>query len=30
MIVEDIKSYDGNLIHNRFAYKYFGKKKLFQ
>ena len=28
MIIEDIKSYDGNLIHNRFAYKYFGKKTL--
>ena len=28
MIIEDIQCYDGNLIHNRFAYKYFGKKTL--
>ena len=25
---EETKLYDGNLIHNRFAYKYFGKKTL--
>jgi len=28
MILTDIDLYDGNLIHNRFAYKYFGKKTL--
>jgi len=28
MIVTNIDIYDGNLIHNRFAYKYFGKKTL--
>lgn len=25
---DEIKIYDGNLIHSRFAYKYFGKKTL--
>ena len=28
MILKDIDLYDGNLIHNRFAYKYFRKKTL--
>ena len=28
MIVEDIKCYDGELIHDRFAYKYFRNKTL--
>jgi len=28
MIVNDIKSYDGTLIHKRFAYKYHRKKTL--
>jgi len=28
MIVEDIKVYDGVILHNRFAYKYFRKKCL--
>ena len=28
MIVNDIKVYDGDLIHNRFAYKYFREKTL--
>ena len=28
MILKDIDLYDGNLIHSRFAYKYFRKKTL--
>ena len=28
MIVEDIKMYDGNLLHNRFAYSFFRNKVL--
>ena len=28
MIVNDIKCYDGSLIHNRFAYKFFRNKTL--
>jgi hypothetical protein len=28
MILKDIDLYDGTLIHNRFAYKYFRKKTL--
>tara|TARA_R110002050_G_scaffold6130_14_gene26018 strand:+ start:6236 stop:6826 length:591 start_codon:yes stop_codon:yes gene_type:complete len=28
MIVEDIKVYDGNIIHNRFAYTYFRNNTL--
>jgi hypothetical protein len=28
MIVEDIKVYDGNLLHNRFAYSFFRNKVL--
>ena len=28
MILRDIDIYDGNLIHGRFAYKYFRKKTL--
>ena len=28
MIVKDINIYDGSLIHNRFAYKYFRNKTL--
>jgi hypothetical protein len=28
MIVKDIELYDGNLIHGRFAYKYFRKRTL--
>jgi hypothetical protein len=28
MIVDDIKVYDGNLLHNRFAYKFFRNKVL--
>ena len=28
MIIEDIKVYDGVILHNRFAYKYFRKKCL--
>ena len=28
MILNDIKVYDGNLIHSRFAYKYFRDKTL--
>lgn len=28
MIVKDIDCYDGSLIHNRFAYKYFRNKTL--
>jgi len=28
MIVENIKTYDGHLLHNRFAYQYFREKTL--
>jgi len=28
MIVEDIKTYDGAILHNRFAYSYFRNKTL--
>lgn len=28
MIVTDIKNYDGNLLHSRFAYKFFREKTL--
>ena len=28
MILNDVKIYDGNLIHGRFAYQYFKKKTL--
>ena len=28
MIIRDIKSYDGNIIHHRFAYTYFRDKTL--
>ena len=28
MILEDISVYDGNLLHHRFAYKYFRKRVL--
>jgi hypothetical protein len=28
MIIEDIKIYDGDLLHNRFAYRYFRNKVL--
>lgn len=28
MFLNDVKSYDGSLIHNRFAYKYFRDKTL--
>ena len=28
MIINDIKVYDGNLLHSRFAYKYFRKNTL--
>jgi hypothetical protein len=28
MIVRDIKKYDGNLLHDRFAYKFFRNKTL--
>ena len=28
MIVSDIEVYDGNLLHNRFAYKFFRNKVL--
>ena len=28
MIVKDIDLYDGNLIHDRFAYKHFRNKTL--
>ena len=27
-MIVDIKNYDGNLIHNRFAYTYFKKRTL--
>ena len=28
MIIKDIECYDGNLLHNRFAYRYFRNKVL--
>lgn len=28
MIIDDIKCYDGNLLHNRFAYRFFRNKVL--
>ena len=28
MIVRDIETYDGNLLHHRFAYAYFRQKTL--
>jgi hypothetical protein len=28
MIIDDIEVYDGNLLHNRFAYRYFRNKVL--
>jgi len=28
MIVDDIKTYDGEILHNRFAYRYFRNKTL--
>lgn len=28
MIVDDIKNYDGSILHNRFAYRYFRNKTL--
>jgi len=28
MIINDIKTYDGNLLHNRFAYRFFRNKTL--
>ena len=28
MIVDDIKTYDGAILHNRFAYRYFRNKTL--
>ena len=27
-MIVDIKNYDGNLIHNRFAYTFFKKRTL--
>jgi hypothetical protein len=28
MIIDDIKTYDGEILHNRFAYRYFRNKTL--
>ena len=28
MIITDIKNYDGKILHNRFAYKYFRERTL--
>ena len=28
MIIDEIKTYDGEILHNRFAYRYFRNKTL--